>query len=287
MAKGISFHIGLNRVDPGHYNGWSGPLVACEYDAEDLREIAVNIGYETTVLSTEAATRDAVQAAIRKAADTLSSGDIFLLTYSGHGGQVPDRNGDERDLADETWCLYDGELIDDEINYLWTSFAEGVRIVVLSDSCHSGTVTRMRDLSISIPDSYMAAIEGRPDGAHAYRMMPVGVARDTYIANKDLYDQIQRDLPPSEEWHPIKARVRLLSGCQDNQLSMDGAFNGAFTGTLKRVFADGGFQGDYESFHREIVRLMPPTQTPNHFILGGANPAFDAEKPFQIQPGGS
>lgn len=282
MAKGVSCHIGVNRVDPDHYEGWSGPLVACEYDAEDLQDIAANIGYQTTMLLTEAATRDAVTTTIRKAAETLASGDIFLLTYSGHGGQVPDVNGDERDLEDETWCLYNGELLDDELSYLWRGFTEGVRILVLSDSCHSGTVTRNGDRSILMPDSYTAAIEGRLSGGHAYRMMPVKNAIATYRANKEFYDQIQRNLPSREEWGPINARVRLLSGCQDNQLSMDGTFNGAFTGTLKRVYADGAFQGDYESFHRDIVRQMPPTQTPNHFVLGGENPGFDAEQPFQI-----
>jgi hypothetical protein len=68
--------------------------------------------------------------------------DIFLLTYSGHGGQVPDTNGDEPDRKDETWVLYDGELVDDELHELYTQFKSGTRVVVLSDSCHSGTVTR-------------------------------------------------------------------------------------------------------------------------------------------------
>ena len=33
--KGVSLHVGLNKVDPQHYAGWSGPLNACEADAED------------------------------------------------------------------------------------------------------------------------------------------------------------------------------------------------------------------------------------------------------------
>lgn len=283
MTRGISCHIGLNVVNPDHYNGWSGPLTACEYDAEDLRDIARNVGYEANILITEEATRDAVKSAVQSAADTLTTGDIFLLTYSGHGGQVPDTSGDERDLADETWCLYDGQLIDDELLYLWSQFRGGVRVLVLSDSCHSGTVTRMRELSISLPEPYVTAIEGRPQTGPGFRMMPVHVARYTYRENRNFYDKIQQGVPPKPDWDPVSARVRLISGCQDNQLSMDGAFNGLFTGTLKRVYANGAFQGDYTRFHRNIVELMPPTQTPNHFVIGGVNPDYDAERPFQIE----
>ena len=76
-------------------------------------------------------------AAIRSAAKSLRAGDLFFLTFSGHGGQVPDVTGDEADKQDETWCLYDGQLIDDELYFELSRFAAGVRILVLSDSCHS------------------------------------------------------------------------------------------------------------------------------------------------------
>ena len=81
---------------------------------------------------------------MRAAGKTLSSGDFFFLTYSGHGGQVPDVTGEEADKQDETWCLYDGQLIDDELYLELSRFAAGVRILVLSDSCHSGTVVARR-----------------------------------------------------------------------------------------------------------------------------------------------
>ena len=70
------------------------------------------------------------------------AGDIFWITYSGHGSQVPDQNGDESDGLDETWCLYDCQILDDTLFDLWSRFKEGVRIVIFSDSCHSGTIAR-------------------------------------------------------------------------------------------------------------------------------------------------
>lgn len=40
MPQGISVCIGLNSVDPNHYQGWRGSLVACEADADDMAAIA-------------------------------------------------------------------------------------------------------------------------------------------------------------------------------------------------------------------------------------------------------
>jgi metacaspase-1 len=142
MSTGISLHIGLNAVDPQHYQGWSGVLAACELDANDMTMIAKKAGFQPTTLLTKKASRQAVTNALTDASRALKAGDIFFLTYSGHGGQVPDTDGDEPDGLDETWCLFDGELIDDEIYHYLGLFAAGVRILVLSDSCHSGSVTR-------------------------------------------------------------------------------------------------------------------------------------------------
>ena len=152
MARGISLHIGLNQVDPAHYDGWDGALNACEFDANDMQAIAESRGFETTKLLTAEATADAVIAAIERAAGELAQGDLFLCSYSGHGGQVPDRNGeDEEDRSDETWLAYDRQIIDDELYALWGKFAPGVRVFVLSDSCHSGTVTRNIDADVPDP----------------------------------------------------------------------------------------------------------------------------------------
>jgi hypothetical protein len=114
-ARGLSLNIGLNAVSAAAYGGWDGPLAACEFDANDMAAIAKLKGMKPTVLLTKSATRANVLAGLRGAAKALKTGDFFLLTYSGHGGQVPDVTGEEADKQDETWCLYDGQLIDDEL----------------------------------------------------------------------------------------------------------------------------------------------------------------------------
>src|SRR3954453_23367339 len=103
-AKGLSLHTGLNGVSGAAYGGWDGPLAACEFDANDMAAIAKQHGMKSTVLLTKQAPRGPTLHAIRAAARTLVDGDLFFATYSGHGGQAPDVNGDEPDKKDETWC---------------------------------------------------------------------------------------------------------------------------------------------------------------------------------------
>ena len=100
--KALSLHIGLNEVDGAAYGGWTGPLAACEFDANDMAAIAKSKSMKPTVLLTKKATRSNVLKAMRASAKALASGDLFFMSYSGHGGQVPDVSGDEADKQDET-----------------------------------------------------------------------------------------------------------------------------------------------------------------------------------------
>jgi len=288
---GISLHIGLNAVSPADYSGWSGPLDACEFDANDLAALAKAQGFAPTVLLTKSATRATTLAAIRAAAKRLKAGDFFLLSYSGHGGQVDDVSGEEQDKLDETWCLFDGQLIDDELYLELGRFAKGVRVLVLSDSCHSGSVVR-------------AAPPPTTSTGPKPRLMPPYIARQVYADHRKFYDQLQRDVmkaaksgakvdPDAALAHvavsgrltkvatTIKAAVLLISGCQDNQTSMDGDKNGAFTEQLLKVWHKGAYRGNYIKFHHAIRAGMPPTQSPNLFPLGPAA-SFAREQPFSL-----
>lgn len=281
MARGISLHIGLNTVDPAHYDGWDGALAACEFDANDMKAIAESCGFEPTILLTQEATAEAVTSGIERAAEELDSGDFFFVTYSGHGGQVPDGNDeDEEDRTDETWVLYDRQLVDDELFALWTKFKPGVRIFLLSDSCHSGSVARRLD--DPVPD-VVATAETAGAQSPRYRALPRDKMVATYRANRELYDQIQRTCPGSEtSASEVGATVLLISGCQDDQLSLDGVSNGRFTEELLKVWDSGAWKGDYPTFHETIRSGMPDDQQPNYMKVGAESPDFEQQGPLAI-----
>lgn len=77
VPQAQSLHIGLNEVSAAAYSGWSGPLAACEFDANDMAAIAKLKGMKSTVLLTKKATRANVLTTVRRAAKTLVAGDLF------------------------------------------------------------------------------------------------------------------------------------------------------------------------------------------------------------------
>ena len=272
--RGLSLHIGVNEVDPAHYAGWNGPLKLCEADAALMSRIATERGFEPRLLTTRDATRGAVTAAIGAMATRLVAGDFCLVTYAGHGGQVGDVNGDEEDLKDETWCLWDGQLLDDELAMLWSGFAPGVRILLLSDSCNSGSIAKGEG------DAAEAQGPRAPDGM-VDRAMPREAARATFREQRGRYARIQRALP--DPMPRIRASIRQLSGCADGQKSYDGQQgHGIFTDAVSTTLREGGGTAGYRAFYEALHARMPDWQKPAMLTVGAPDPAFDAEAPLTI-----
>jgi metacaspase-1 len=285
MTRNLSINIGLNRVDPSKYDGWEGLLGGCVNDANAMRTLAKDQRFSTLRLINEQATRAAVIRAIGEAGKTLDSDETLLLTYSGHGGQVPDANGDEDDGRDETWVLFDGMLIDDELYQLWSSFKRGVRIIMISDSCHSGTVLRVREFreALTAQVSVGARAKGIVDTETAFgvRLIPPAIAEAAYHAHPEIYEAAQFTAFRGDRAE-AEASVILISGCQDNQLSADTGQNGLFTLRMLDVWNDGNFDGGYRDFVKEIGSRMPAEQQPNFATTGRQNPEFEAERPFTV-----
>jgi hypothetical protein len=153
-----------------------------------------------------------------------------------------------------------------------------VRIFVLSDSCHSGSVTKKID--DDVPD-VVATAEAAAKESPRYRALPRDTMIATYRKNADLYDGIQ-DAVPSATKSDVGAAVLLISGCQDDQLSLDGFSNGRFTEELLSVWDKGAWKGSYPKFHEAIRSGMPDSQQPNYYPVGSPNPAFEEQDPLTI-----
>ena len=277
MAKGISIHIGLNDVDVQHYGEDVTPLSTCEQDAKDMQKIALKSGFSSShILLTESATRQGVKNLLLHASGMLELGDTLFLTYSGHGGSVRDTSGDEKDHLDETWCLYDGQLLDDELKELWCLFRKGVRVVVLSDSCHSGSVTK-------------APQSSQESELFQSKQLSAKAIKYTYYTNQKQYDDLNANTPLIHD-EDIVATVQLLSACQDVQVSytLSLADNSIFTEKLKEVWDDGRFSGSYtELFEETKLRVtaldfLPTTQTPNFLVIGNSKFDFRHEEAFKV-----
>jgi hypothetical protein len=99
------------------------------------------------LLTDDKATRKAILAGLQWLVDGSHAGDKVLFYFSGHGAQQPDTNGDEDDRLDETLCPVDASatranmVVDDEINDYLQKLA-GRKVLVVIDSCHSGTITK-------------------------------------------------------------------------------------------------------------------------------------------------
>lgn len=289
MSNAYSLHLGLNNVDPDHYDGWNGQLYCCENDALFYHEIAERAGIKNRKLLLSGGSQGAempVSANLDKYLEqfskTLKSGDFLFITYSGHGGQIKDINFDEEDSVDETWCLYDRQYIDDELWEHFSRFKKGVRILMISDSCHSGSVARAID---SPKDAEVAGLL-----EDIYKKMnlvtrnaPKDITFNSYSKHKEqYYGPTHKPIVIRED---IPATVLLLGACRDEELASEWDGYGLFTSTIRKVLSMNKSIGSYDDWHEKITQQIPAIQHPTLFTYGSGADLFRKEKIFQVGNG--
>src|SRR5262245_43937375 len=141
MGKKTALCIGIND-----YPGTGSDLRGCVNDARDWQAELASRGFQTALMLDKQATRQAMASEMQRLLSESKFGDILVFTYSGHGTWVPDRDGDEPDRRDEALVPHDireaGPLLDDDLFDIFSERDRGVKLVMISDSCHSGTVAR-------------------------------------------------------------------------------------------------------------------------------------------------
>ena len=312
MAKGISLHVGINQLSPDFPN--AAPLFGCENDARAMHDLATLQGfYKHALLLGQDATYDRVRQEIEAAASELDGGDFFLFTFAGHGSGIPDDPapfGDEPDHQDETILLFDRMLIDDVMGHdLWPRFRPGVRVLVVSDSCQSGTVAAEEEVVTATEVVTAAGVVASLGASEHLVVSDLAVAVTTEVrvsasvvtptravseetmlshlaSNHEFYANALSAIPPMVGG----ASVLLLAACQDNESTPDALPDdpdphGAFTRALLNVWNGGAFN-DYEGFIAavgdELKVKMGLLQTPVITPKRPDNEAFRAQRPFVI-----
>ncbi len=160
-AETGSYNLRINqaeafRPDPAEYDrivglfvgisDYGGRINNLQYTARDatvVRDALVRGAgmnpQDGIVLTDGAATRAAFRQSLQSLASRSDENTLFVLFYSGHGGQY-DRAGSQSadpDAKDESIELYDGEILDDELNQLLGQLRANHQLIVL-DACYSG-----------------------------------------------------------------------------------------------------------------------------------------------------
>lgn len=251
MSKGLALLVGLKSVDPNAHDGWDGRrgCWGCELDVDNIEQILKPMGYWISALKTAEATSIKVLNGLRSAADNLQSGDIFVFYYSGHGGQQPDIDNDEFDGKDETLVLYDRQILDDELSNVWSRFQDGVRIVMISDSCNSGDNYRgIRDVLSS---------EARP----------ISLTDDASAKN-------------------MKAQMIHYSGCREDQKALGYETGGVFTMAFCKALVHGAaenYRSLYDQIRAQFSERRAIEQQPQYSLYGSVSEAFETSRPFSIE----
>ena len=223
--------IGIN-----HYE--EAPLYGCVNDVVDMAALLTGqLGFgveEVTMLLDGRATRAAILASLRTMVRAMKPGDRALLHFSGHGVQLPSSMGSgEEDALDEAICPFDYSWDDLDGSFLrdkdfrreLEQLPADATFVWISDSCHSGTLTR----ALAKPVRAM-----RP----RFLQPPI----DVTWRNATLRSRAARK---TRGLRGVAAdlQLALLAGCKAEQTSadvfFDGRANGALTYFLLRELAKG------------------------------------------------
>lgn len=261
--KKTALCIGIND-----YPGSGSDLHGCVNDAHDWSNALTQLGFECSLLLDADADGNNIRSAVIKLTSDAEAGDVAVITFSGHGSFIPDAEGDERDGFDECWCPHDivanGPIVDDELEKLFGQRADDVRLAVISDSCHSGTVSRYTPINTPPTSRALHAPQ------RLVRFLPPGVFMDNIPFKSD-----QKDLKIRSGAKKRKRSTLLMSGCRDPEFSydawFDGRANGAFTFVALRELRNLPTDATYQEWYDAVTESLPSQQYPQSPQLYGKN----------------
>jgi hypothetical protein len=194
-------------------------LRGCRNDATAWARVLVDhfdvASGDVTLLLDADATKQRILSRLRKMVRDARPGDRLVFTNSGHGTYVADDDGDEP-RYDEALCPYDCAdqlIVDDDLGAILDELPAKVRFTFISDSCHSGTVTRTV-----------------PWGPHAGRR--IRFANPTMMGRRASVSVARREATRRRTRSESAMPEVLISGCLDSEYAFDAKFGNRYHGAM-------------------------------------------------------
>ena len=200
-------------------------------DVDAANAYAHCVGYDYRLLMLDrSACWDQTKEAITRANGGMNPDDLLFVPWSGHGGQVPDLNGDEADFLDEILKTWDRTVTDDEVwDFICT--LRPCRLFLLTDTCSS---------------------EGnwRKVKRWAVKALTFGMAGQWEQTEFILGDERTLEWP---------GQIIQISGCAENKSSLGGDDGGLLSNTMWAKFAA---SASYADWFDRTKAAMPRYQVP-------------------------
>lgn len=231
--------VGINDYPFGEENDLRG----CVNDANDWANLLKKHFDFTDIkqLLNGDATKTNIVAGIQDLLNGAKAGDILVFTNASHGTYLADTDGDEPKY-DEAICPHDTDsnlLVDDDLRELFKNIPKDVRLTVISDSCHSGSVTRVK------VNEYRRNRQLNPVVFGGIELSP---------------DQLRAARGKKEKYLESGMKEILLSGCKSNQTSADAYiasdYHGAMSYYAIKAITDANYKLTYADLHKNLVSML-------------------------------
>ncbi|POF29247.1 caspase family protein [Roseibium marinum] len=251
------------------------PLKGAVNDARDIAETLESAGVrDLTALYDGEASRAAVLSSWQALISRAGPDDVLVLSYAGHGAQEPEwLAGSEEDGFDEVFLLAgfdvsapgNGERLRDDDVAAMLRAAGGRSVLVLADSCHSGTMTRSIDPRIKRLGT---------------RLVGLPPFKDDVLRSTPLPPDLARAGTPGEDLEDLD-NVIYVGATVDGQVIPELLIGGKPRGALSWAFArgvegradldrDGGISmAELSRFLKETVRVATEGRQSPSLSIGG------------------
>jgi hypothetical protein len=238
----------------------TAPLSGCVADARQWASTLEGLGFATSLLLNENATRSAILDNLRSLVVSSAPGDVVVFQFAGHGTELDDLNGDETGGSngdkDESLCPYDiaqgAFVIDDDISEIFAGIPEGVNVTCFIDCCHSGTITRILAGNNTSP----------ADTSLRARFLPA--TPEIQAAHRDFRSKLASRALPSGRT-PDQMKEVLFSACLDSEVAYESNGHGEFTLRATQILGGGVTDMTNEEFQKNVTAAFgsSPRQHPD------------------------